>query len=66
MIACMLHKKPKSKLKFVTLDTDSNMSTLRMPKVAGHVSPKVAGHVSPKGPFGAKEPLIIALMTCNF
>jgi len=24
-----------------------------------HRMPKVAGHVSPKGPFGAKEPLII-------
>jgi len=23
--------------------------------------PKVASHVSPKGPFGAKEPLIIGL-----
>jgi len=26
-----------------------------------HRMPKVAGHVSPKGPFGAKEPLIIGL-----
>jgi len=26
-----------------------------------HKMPKVAGHVSPKGPFGAKEPLIIGL-----
>jgi len=27
-----------------------------------HRMPKVAGHVSPKGPFGAKEPLIIGLV----
>ena len=26
-----------------------------------HRMPKVAGHVSPKGPFGAKEQLIIGL-----
>jgi len=26
-----------------------------------HRMPKFAGHVSPKGPFGAKEPLIIGL-----
>ena len=32
MTACMLHKKAKNKLKFVTLDKESNMSTLWQPE----------------------------------